>query len=167
MKPVFEAAIFGTFPDTSGGLEITVPCAGVAYEDWVAMEDVEFERVGEDCRTVGPSGAAGGDAAVDKLEEVRWWWLLVLVKGDGGAMVEVGVAIGVFCVEDTAVPLTTGCFAVGTSPVYICPSSPAAKVRVEQKPSDELMSNVRPSLDLLRALARSEGMEEVLTKSSL
>ena len=53
-----------------------------------------------------------------------------------------GVAIGVFCEEDTAVLVMIGCFAVGTSPVYIWPSSPGAKVNVEQKPSEDVMSKV-------------------------
>lgn len=38
-------------------------------------------------------------------------------KGDGGAMVDVGVCMGVFCEEDTAVLLRVGCLAVGISPV--------------------------------------------------
>lgn len=44
--------------------------------------------------------------------------------------------------------LRWGCLLVGTSPVYGLPSSPSAKVRVEQKPSDDVMSNVRPSFAL-------------------
>jgi hypothetical protein len=32
--------------------------------------------------------------------------------------------------------------------VYTWPSSPDAKVRVEQNPSEEVISNVRPSMDL-------------------
>jgi hypothetical protein len=62
--------------------------------------------------------------------------------------VEVGVCIGVFCEDETAVLLSVGCLAVGISPVYTWPSSPGAKVRVEQKPSDEVISKVRPSADL-------------------
>lgn len=41
-----------------------------------------------------------------------------------------------------------GCFAVGKSPVYTVPSSPAAKVKVEQKPSEDVMSSVDPSVAL-------------------
>ena len=40
------------------------------------------------------------------------------------------------------------CLAVGISPVYTWPNSPAAKVSVEQNPSEELMRSVRPSTDL-------------------
>jgi hypothetical protein len=44
---------------------------------------------------------------------------LEAAKGEGGA-IEVGVAIGVFCDDETAVLVPiVGCFAVGTSPVYI------------------------------------------------
>lgn len=32
--------------------------------------------------------------------------------------------------------------------MYVSPSSEGEKVRVEQKPSEEVMSRVRPSLDL-------------------
>jgi hypothetical protein len=58
---------------------------------------------------------------------------------------EVGVTIGVFCEEAVGI---MGCFAVGTSPLYISPSSPGAKVRVEQKPSEEVIRRVWPSVDL-------------------
>jgi len=55
--------------------------------------------------------------------------------------------MGVFCDDDTAV-LSWGCLLVGTSPVYGLPSSPSAKVSVEQKPSEEVISSVRPSFAL-------------------
>ena len=42
---------------------------------------------------------------------------------------------------------------VDNDAVYGCPSSPGANERVEQNPSDELMSKVKPSLDL-RLLAK-------------
>jgi hypothetical protein len=44
------------------------------------------------------------------------WFDAPVGKGDGGA-IEVGVAIGVFCDDETAVLLIMGCLAVGTSPV--------------------------------------------------
>jgi len=49
--------------------------------------------------------------------------------------------------------LRWGCLLFGTSPVYGLPSSPSAKVKVEQKPSDEVMRSVRPSLALRISLA--------------
>lgn len=53
------------------------------------------------------------------------------------------------CWLDAAAALGVGCFAVGISPWYTCPSSPGAKDRVEQKPSDEVMRSVSPSFDLV------------------
>tara|TARA_R110002060_G_scaffold65221_1_gene74236 strand:+ start:546 stop:983 length:438 start_codon:yes stop_codon:yes gene_type:complete len=87
-------------------------------------------------------GPGGGEGAARPVEDVRWW---LCGNGDGGA-IEVGVAIGVFWEDETAV--MDGCFAVGTSPTYLSPSSPGAKVRVEQKPSEEVIRRVKPSLDL-------------------
>ncbi len=46
------AAMLGTVPDTRVGLLITVPAEGwCANEAWVATEDVEFDRVGDEGRT--------------------------------------------------------------------------------------------------------------------
>lgn len=56
------------------------------------------------------------------------------------------------CEDETDVPWTTGCFDACTSPVYNWPSSPVVKDRVEQKPSDDDINNVKPSPDLLRLL---------------
>ena len=53
-----------------------------------------------------------------------------------------------FCEDDAAVEGMIGCLTVGTSPVYGWPSSPMEKVRVEQKPSEEVIRSVRPSFDL-------------------
>jgi hypothetical protein len=55
----------GMVPATRGGLLIIVPAAGVAYDDCVAIEEVEFDLVGEDGRAVGPRGAGGGDGAIE------------------------------------------------------------------------------------------------------
>jgi hypothetical protein len=60
----------------------------------------------------------------------------------------VGVAMGVFCDEDIAEPLRNDRLADGTSSSYSWPSSPGAKVSVEQNPSDDVMSKVDPSVDL-------------------
>jgi len=91
-------------------------------------------------------GPGGGEGAARPVEDVRWW---LCGNGDGGA-IEVGVAIGVFWEDETAV--MDGCFAVGTSPTYLSPSSPGAKVRVEQKPSEEVIRRVKPSLDQVRSV---------------
>ena len=65
------------------------------------------------------------------------------------AVVVVGVGIGVGCADEVVEITGEGLCAVGTCPVYTWPSSPCAKPRLEQNPSEELMSKVRPSLDLL------------------
>jgi hypothetical protein len=91
---------------------------------------------------------AGGEGAVNELPEFRCWWCAPW-NGEGGANTEVGVGTGVFWLEDEAVtPGTTGFRRLGTSPVYAWPSSVGEKDRVEQKPSDDVISSVRPSLDL-------------------
>ena len=41
---------------------------------------------------------------------------------------------------------------VGVWPVYTSPSSPGEKVRFEQKPSEELISSVKPSVDQVRSV---------------
>lgn len=64
------AAMPGRLPPTRGGLFMIVPAAGVAYEDCVAIEDVEFDLVGEDGRMVWPVGAGGGEGATERFEEV-------------------------------------------------------------------------------------------------
>jgi hypothetical protein len=66
IKLMFPAAIVGRLPATKGGLLIMVPVeAPGAYEDCVAIEDVEFDRVGEDGLIVGPRGAGGGEGATE------------------------------------------------------------------------------------------------------
>jgi hypothetical protein len=65
------AAILGKLPPTKVGLLIIVPAAEAAYEACVAIEEVEFERVGEEGRIF--VGAGGGEGATERLEDVRWW----------------------------------------------------------------------------------------------
>lgn len=68
-------------------------------------------------------------------------WLVL--TGDGTC---VRVGRGVIFADD--VPELAGCCAADVDPVYGCPNSPGANERVEQKPSEELMTKVNPSLDL-------------------
>ena len=95
-------------------------------------------------------GLGGGNGAGD-AEGARTG--IGCFSKDGGAVAAVGVGTGVGWADDTVDKAGDGWAAVGTCPVYICPSSPGLKVRFEQKPSDELMSKVRPSLDLAFQLA--------------
>jgi hypothetical protein len=72
-----------------------------------------------------------------------------------GAVAAVGVACGVEAAElALAIEIGVGVclLAVGTGWVYTVPSSPGAKVKAEQKPSEEVMSSVRPSLDQDRSV---------------
>lgn len=123
------AATLGTLPRVGVGL-LTI------CDDRVATDDVELERVG----LGGGSGAGEADGANTGVG---------CLSNDGGADTAVGVGTGVACADDVVeIGAGDGWCAVGTWPVKTCPSSPGAKVRFEQKPSDELMSKVRPSLDL-------------------
>jgi hypothetical protein len=74
MKLRFPAAMPGIAPPTRVGLLI-IPPDGWANEDWVATEDVEFDLVGDEGRILEltDTGAGGGDAATDRLDDVRWW----------------------------------------------------------------------------------------------
>lgn len=83
----------GTLPEMRCGLLIT-PVG--TEEDCVAIEDVEFERVGDDGRCNVEVAEAGGEGAANELAELRCWWCEPLGKGEGGAKLVVGVAVGVF-----------------------------------------------------------------------
>lgn len=61
---------------------------------------------------------------------------------------EVGVGTGVLWLDGTEVAGGPGCLMLGTSPVYLSPSSPGENESVEQKPSEDEISNVKPSGDL-------------------
>ena len=99
-------------------------CAG----DCVATEQAELERAGLAGGT-GPVGAV--DAGV------------VLTGGE--TCVEVGKDV----VFEAGVLAFAVLWLIETGPVCGWPSSPGAKERVEQKPSEELINSVKPSTDLL------------------
>lgn len=61
--PELAAVIDGTLPLMRGGLLTTPDC--------VAIEDVEFDLVGEDGRLDGTDDVAGGEGAVNELAELR------------------------------------------------------------------------------------------------
>lgn len=116
-------------------------------EDIVAIDDVELDRVGEPGRIEnggGCDGAGEGAAAGTGVAFAR-----------DGDIVGTGVpwadGVGAEGVgADAVVEFAFGCDSVGTGPVYFSPSSPGANASVEQKPSVEVISNVRPSFDLIR-----------------
>lgn len=82
--PEFVAAMLGMLPLIRGGLFIT--------EIWVAIDDAEFDRAGDEGRALTNDVVAGGDGAAKEVAELRCWWLR---KGDGGAKADVGVGNGV------------------------------------------------------------------------
>ena len=45
-KDVLAAAMLGTFPNVGVGLLLMTPAGVCAWDDWVTMEDVEFDLVG-------------------------------------------------------------------------------------------------------------------------
>lgn len=112
------------------------------------MELVEFVRVGDAGRP--ETAAEVGWVVVSDgggLEGVRWRDRPG--NGEGGQTAEVGVGMGVFWEEsEMGCWVETPGFVVDESGMYGSPSSEGEKVRVEQKPSEEVMSRVRPSLDL-------------------
>lgn len=111
-------------------------------------ELVELVRVGEAGRpeTVAVAGwvgcSEGGGLEGVRLQDIPG-------NGEGGQTAEVGVGMGVFWEErEVGCWVETPDFVVDESGMYCSPSSEGEKVRVEQKPSEEVMSRVRPSLDL-------------------
>jgi hypothetical protein len=81
------------------------------------MEEVEFDRVGDEgCPEVVIVGAVGGgDGAIDiGLEGVRLWLRMgpLLLFGNGGAILDVGVGMGVFKADKEVV--CTGLLGSGT-----------------------------------------------------
>ena len=117
--------------------------------DCVEMTElVEFVRVGEDGRPETAAEAGWVEASTGGgLEGVRFREMPG--KGEGGQTAEVGVGMGVFWEDrETGGWVETPGFVADESGIYGSPSSEGEKVRVEQNPSEEGMSRVRPSLDL-------------------
>jgi hypothetical protein len=68
-------------------------------------------------------------------------------RGSVGATGVTGVALGVVCCDTTVLSVDTRMLCE-TLPSYTMPSSPGEKARHEQKPSDEDIRSVSPSVDL-------------------
>ena len=112
-----------TLPELAAVMPGTLPAMRVALEimggadDCVATEEVEFDLVGDDGRPWTNEAVGGGEGAVNELAEFRWWCCGPFGKGEGGANTDVGVGAGVLWLDEAAaVPGTTGCLYVGTSP---------------------------------------------------
>ena len=133
-------------------------------EDIVAIDDVELDRVGEPGRIEkcgGCDGAGEGAAAGTGVAFARDGDVI----GTGVPWADGVGAEGVG--PDAALEFAFGCDSVGTGPEYLSPSSPGANASVEQKPSVEVISNVRPSLDLFVLALISDRYTMIHTKSGL
>lgn len=62
------AAILGMLPEMRGGF---VKMLVWTLEIWVAIEEVEFDLVGDEGRAVAKAAVVGGDGAARELEEFR------------------------------------------------------------------------------------------------
>jgi hypothetical protein len=134
--PELVAAILGTCPEIRGGLLSTPVCDA---------EEFELDRAGDAARGLTKDAVTvGGDGAVKELAESRCLWPEPFGNGEGGAKTEVGVGIGVFWLDAAAIADLWG----PSSPVYTVPSSPGVNDNVEQNPSEDVINNVSPSLDL-------------------
>lgn len=96
------AATLGTFPSVGVGLVMMIPLAVCSCEDWVAMEEAEFDLVGLGGR---PTGMADGEGAN---------------PSDGacfisdGTVIVGGVGTGVVAAGDIEDVASNGWCAVGT-----------------------------------------------------
>lgn len=151
--PEFVAARLGTADMEGVGAFITPMSPALAANDEaVAMLDTELLRV-------GLPGRAGmkelGDAG-NPAEGCRVIGGAVAVVAVGiWDVVGVGVGVEWFEVRDVAVSIEGVCAcrdSLTSGPVYFSPSSPVAKVKDEQNPSDELINNVEPSFDHVRSV---------------
>jgi hypothetical protein len=123
----FAAVTSGTEPRVGVGLFMTV--AADWWAEIVLIDDAEDDRAGLAGRHVTEGDA---DIGLPLMKDGETLWLS---KGIGVWQVDGAVDTVAWCGADTGA-------------TYGCPSSPGEKDNVEQKPSDELMINVNPSLDL-------------------
>jgi hypothetical protein len=110
----------------------------------VATDEAEFERAGLDGRAPLASEECAVRTGVGSG--------LPIDSGKADTGVGTGVDDGVEdALEGTAIPWyepAVAAAAAAVGPLYTWPSSPGANVTAEQKPSDELMMSVKPSIDL-------------------
>ena len=139
-KPAAPLAVtLGTFPMVGAGELTTKLC-----DTCVAIEETELERdfVGLAMKAVEAGEAAGFSAAAGSLERLSADTALGVGRGAGwGVCVTVRGEWWWWCDK------------VGTCPAYTWPSSPGAKLTAEQKPSEDVIRRVRPSVDLWMRLA--------------
>lgn len=120
-------------------LSATLGSGPGANDDWVVIEEQDMDRAG----LAGRAGAKDDGEAGNAVPDCEG----CLAMGVG-TLVCVGVGVGVDWFEVAAAMLMdVGCGCL-VGPGWTCPSSPGWKVRHEQNPSEEVMSNVLPSLVL-------------------
>jgi hypothetical protein len=123
--------------------------------DWVAALEADMLRAGDTGRAGWENGegdGAGGGAIVPLLLLFDWFEGCRAIAGTAGIVV--GVACGVDAAElALATEMGVGvCRAMLGGGWWTVPSSPGAKVRAEQKPSDEVIRRVWPSLDQVKSV---------------
>jgi hypothetical protein len=111
-----------------------------------ATDDTDMDRAGE-------AGLAGAnvDGEAGKLDAPGSETL----RDIAGAADATGVAFGVDCWEDTTevlIAMGAGVALFVSGLGWIWPSSPGEKERAEQKPSEDVIRRVRPSLDQARSV---------------
>jgi hypothetical protein len=147
--PELAAPKLGSDPMLGVGALKTLGSLAVgANDDAVAMLDTELLLVGlpglAGTKELGEAGKAAGGCFTGAVAVMAADMLDV-----------VGVGVGVEWFDDCdAVVLIEGVgwcrvwLALASGPVYLSPSSPGLNVKEEQNPSEELINNVEPSLDL-------------------
>ena len=148
----------GMEPIDGVGLFITCSAfwsGAFAKLDSVPTLEIDILRAGEAGRAAGVKGEGEGFGLVcgGLLDGCRG---KDGTAGGGATVAEaaVGVAWGVVAAEFAfATDIGVGvCLAFAEGGWCVVPSSPGANVRAEQKPSEELMSSVWPSLDHVRSV---------------
>ena len=94
------AATLGTLPSVGVGLLVMMPPEPCRWDDCVATDEAEFDRVGLGGCPIEPVKGDGDGAAIKE-----------------GAEIAVGVGVGVTCADETVETAGDGCWAVGTWPV--------------------------------------------------
>lgn len=145
--PELAAARLGTEDMAGVGafMLLASPAPG-ANDDAVATLETEL-------LLVGLPGRAGTNELGDAGKPAEGWRCMGAGVGvDPVMLVPVGVGVGVEWFDCAAPMLIAAgiCRVLASGPVYFSPSSPAANVIDEQNPSDEVMSSVAPSLDLVQ-----------------
>ena len=124
---------------------------GTMFGAKLAIELVLLDLVGLAGRTVVAAAAGDGGGRLSEVFDAARWWLTGR-NGEGGAWMAVGVGMGVFWLDKLIEAGFSKTALVVLSGTYNSPSSPGEKVKVEQKPSDDVINKVNPSLDQVKSV---------------